>query len=265
MFAHLTQEELSERLGITRDQLASIETARRPLELWVGWKLCQILNASQLYLAFGEQPERPFLQVDPQIVASIRPTTEFREACAGEISGCLHEYQALSKSSGAIGSPPAHEGHDLQVSKVLANILAMATASVRSDALHLLLESGVKPRPDDLSLLLTLLGTTLNSDAMKQESLWAELRVRLEKATSTFGSKSELARRFNVTPASVSEWLSGQSAPTAETTLRLLKWVCGEEANQQKQSPGRASTQPERKTQVRKSTHENQTQARKKK
>src|ERR1039458_10150922 len=99
---------------------------------------------------------------------------------------------------------------------------------------------------------------------MKQrESHWKGLRVRLSRAVSAYGAKSALAREFNVTPASVSEWLSGERAPTAETTLRLLHWVNAYEA-QQKKGPGRASTRPERKTQVCKSSHEKQTQVSKK-
>jgi transcriptional regulator with XRE-family HTH domain len=64
---------------------------------------------------------------------------------------------------------------------------------------------------------------------MKQESHWESLRARLSLILSRYGAKSALAREFQVTPASVSEWLSGQSAPTAETTLRLLEWVQAEE------------------------------------
>jgi transcriptional regulator with XRE-family HTH domain len=97
----------------------------------------------------------------------------------------------------------------------------------------------------------------------ERESHWKCLRVRLTRAVSAYGAKSALAREFNVTPASVSEWLSGESSPTAETTLRLLHWVEDYEA-QQKESPGRAVTRPERKTQVSKSQYEKQTQVRKK-
>ena len=99
---------------------------------------------------------------------------------------------------------------------------------------------------------------------MKQrESHWKGLRVRISRAVSAYGAKSALAREFNVTPASVSEWLSGESSPTAETTLRLLSWVSAYEAQQPK-SPGRAQTRPEPKTQVGESSYEKQTQARKK-
>jgi transcriptional regulator with XRE-family HTH domain len=98
----------------------------------------------------------------------------------------------------------------------------------------------------------------------ERESHWKGLRARLSRAVSAYGAKSSLAREFNVTPASVSEWLSGESSPTAETTLRLLHWVEQYEA-QPKESSGGALTPPEPKTQVRKSGYDKQTQVRKKK
>ena len=92
----------------------------------------------------------------------------------------------------------------------------------------------------------------------ERESPWKGLRDRLSCAMSAYGAKSALAREFNVTPASVSEWLSGESSPTAETTLRLLHWVEDYEAKL-KESSGGAQTPPELKTQVRKSSYEKQT------
>ena len=92
---------------------------------------------------------------------------------------------------------------------------------------------------------------------LREQSEWDKLRRRLVKATSAFGAKSALAREFGVTPASVSEWLSGKSAPTAEATLHLLKWV--EKAEGKQKSPGSALTPPERKTRKRKSGCEKQT------
>jgi transposase-like protein len=90
---------------------------------------------------------------------------------------------------------------------------------------------------------------------MTQPSLWNQLRIRLLAATSAHGAKSALAREFSVTPASVSEWLSGASAPTAETALQLLKWV--ERAECKQGSPGSAQTPPERATRTRKSRNDN--------
>src|ERR1044072_5689957 len=70
--------------------------------------------------------------------------------------------------------------------------------------------------------------------------LWPDLRCRVQRASAAFGVKAELARKLNVTPQAVNQWLSGVSAPDAENTLQLLKWVTAEEAQKQR-SPGSAS------------------------
>jgi transcriptional regulator with XRE-family HTH domain len=92
---------------------------------------------------------------------------------------------------------------------------------------------------------------------------WKSLVKRIAALTSPPGAKVRLAQQFDTTRQAVNKWLSGKGAPNAELTLRLLDWVQAEEAKQ-KRSSGRASTRPERKTQVRKSHHEKQTQVRKK-
>jgi len=87
----------------------------------------------------------------------------------------------------------------------------------------------------------------------EQLSHWNSLRLRLRAATQQYGAKAELARQFNITPQAVAEWLSGASAPTADTTLRLLEWVTTAEADQQKKRAGSARTQPALKTRDQKS------------
>lgn len=86
---------------------------------------------------------------------------------------------------------------------------------------------------------------------------WESLRIRLVKATAALGAKAALAREFNVSKAAVSQWLSGGSAPTADTTLRLLGWVTVEEVSQ-KENPDRALTRPGRKTQTSESNTTNE-------
>ncbi len=71
---------------------------------------------------------------------------------------------------------------------------------------------------------------------------WDELRSWLAEETSTPGAKGTLAAYCEVTSAAVSQWLSGVTKPTAETTLKLLKWVTRPERDQQTKGPARAST-----------------------
>jgi len=80
----------------------------------------------------------------------------------------------------------------------------------------------------------------------------ASLLARASRITSARGKKSELARFLGEPRQRVNDWLSGARAPGGEVTLQMLEWVQAEEDNQ-KTSPGRASTRPERKTQFRSS------------
>jgi transcriptional regulator with XRE-family HTH domain len=70
------------------------------------------------------------------------------------------------------------------------------------------------------------------------------------------GSQARLARDLCVTRQAVSNWLSGNAAPSAEAALRLLQWVGAEEVN--KKRSGSASPPPEQKTQSKASNEKNQ-------
>lgn len=96
----------------------------------------------------------------------------------------------------------------------------------------------------------------------EQRLFWNELRARLAAATDQYGARAALARQFGVTPQAVAEWLSGASAPTAETTLRLLEWVTAEEAkSKEKKRAGSGSTRPALKTRSRKSNRHEKTKS----
>lgn len=77
----------------------------------------------------------------------------------------------------------------------------------------------------------------------KQHQLWNDLRLRLSALMNRYGARARLAREMSVTPQAVSKWLSGASAPTAETTLRLREWVIAAEAKQKKRA-GSGTTRP---------------------
>lgn len=61
-------------------------------------------------------------------------------------------------------------------------------------------------------------------------SRWPNLRERTKALTAEHGAKARLADAFGVSRQVLNGWLSGASAPDAETTLRLLAWVTAEEA-----------------------------------
>jgi len=99
-----------------------------------------------------------------------------------------------------------------------------------------------------------------------QRSRWDKLRKQLQSATKLPGARSALAREFQVSAATVSQWLSDDARqriyPTAENTLRLLEWVTAKKAqSKQNKRAGSGSTQPALKTRKRKSTRNEKTKS----
>jgi transcriptional regulator with XRE-family HTH domain len=107
-----------------------------------------------------------------------------------------------------------------------------------------------------------LTDVTVTDNVSPVKSTMLNLLERLNKATSQRGMKSKLAKLMGVPLSNVSQWLSGAREPGGETTLRLLNWVRVAEGKQE--SPGGVEAPPEPKTQLQRSKHENQSQARKK-
>ncbi len=57
--AGVTQEKIGLHIGLSRDQVASVEAARVPLRFWAGWKFCTELDINAEWLARGDEPFRP--------------------------------------------------------------------------------------------------------------------------------------------------------------------------------------------------------------
>ncbi len=57
--AGVTQDKIGLHVGLSRDQVASIEAARVPLRFWHGWRFCVELDVNAEWLAQGEEPMRP--------------------------------------------------------------------------------------------------------------------------------------------------------------------------------------------------------------
>jgi transcriptional regulator with XRE-family HTH domain len=119
--------------------------------------------------------------------------------------------------------------------------------------------------PEIKMLDLTHYQPLVDLQVSRKTDSWTGLRQRILAATRNRGDSANLARKFRVSPQAVAKWLSGASAPTAETTLRLLEWVTAEEAKQKKGAGSVSEARPARKTQTRKSKHEKPSSERKKK
>jgi transcriptional regulator with XRE-family HTH domain len=83
---------------------------------------------------------------------------------------------------------------------------------------------------------------------------WPKLRERVASLTDVWGARSQLAAFLGKSKQVVNGWLSGATAPDADTTLRLLEWVTAEEAKLK--SPGSVSAPPERVAPKAKKPHE---------
>ena len=80
---------------------------------------------------------------------------------------------------------------------------------------------------------------------------------RVKNATSSYGSKAQLASAIGVPRQRINDWLSGCRAPGGEYTLKLLEWVTEAEAKQQKAPGDVISIAKGEKTRKRKSSNEN--------
>lgn len=73
---HLSQVSLAHAIGLTRDQLANIESGRTILRTDVAARYCEFLGVSQRWLATGEGPEFPFLHLPRELPMSTQFTPD---------------------------------------------------------------------------------------------------------------------------------------------------------------------------------------------
>jgi len=67
--AGVTQERIGLHMGLTRNQIANIESKRVPLRFWPGWKFCAELDINASWLARGVGPLRPCIDYFKQFSA----------------------------------------------------------------------------------------------------------------------------------------------------------------------------------------------------
>jgi transcriptional regulator with XRE-family HTH domain len=275
-----SQSDFSKAVGITRNQLAGIEYAGNPLRYWLADRICQKFNVCQQWLATGKAPRAGYVDLPEEMGMEIGLRELFSAAYARvvghPVARSIQETEIFQRSQKTLidagRQPDDLFEHYLQSlvqamfrrvppqlqERYFRQLMATSSAFFRRNVPQVEMPGAA----DAENKGCTSLSNALKSPQVKdRESRWYSLRSRLGALLSWHGSKSALAREFNVTPASVSEWLSGDSSPEAETTLRLLEWVQAGEAKQKR--PGRAQTRPELKAQARKSHNENQTRDRK--
>ncbi len=230
-FSRTSQRLVSEQMGLSRDQLNRIERGEVAVRFFPAWNFCRFTGINALWLAFGET-EGKF---------------GFTEVANSEVPDDALFLDVMRARGDAYREYRAHQHYTMfEVGSVFSY-----QALVNRPKLNL---------ADSISKLYLL-----RSMPLADTGTWEELRTLLKRSTQTPGSKASLAREFGVTTQAVSQWLSGASAPTADTALRLRKRLqtghfpsvepgLSSGIEQKKKGTGSATTRPVPKTRKSKST-----------
>ena len=252
-------------LGITLDQLASIEYGRTPLRYDIAWKIRALLGISLEWLSVGEfYPDSLFQDDLPSPVASgLRDN-----ALLSEVSDKIHG--PVGNQDFAENRVPKYKIDDtelnhrafifsalrLQIEDWIPRIPRGYTADfadkiiqvgnqylaelpkdpselieVRADALMWeKLRSAIaqKLAPVEKEAKTELTKKETYSSIADVKELWPSLKQRLQLAAAKAGKKSELAKFLGVDLTRVSQWLTEKKfarEPGAEYTLQMLHWV----------------------------------------
>jgi len=276
-----SQSAFAERLGITTNQVASIEYQRTPLRYDIAWRLWDKFGVSLTWLHRGlGLPNNADCDFFPLPEASGMSQSSLLSA-VGDI---IWEESGLQSLTGDKGTRSTVDG-DLRKRVVALSDLQYHAeqwfealpADYVTDLRDSLIQYGgdyveSHPLDDEQSV-----------KARKQAIIWEKLREsnatkrlaaidvqknplttinesvnfgsviptlsklleRLNAAVSERGKRSELAAFLNVPLAGVSQWLSGKREPGGERTLQLLAWVQAEEAKTKENRGGADNTTTE--------------------
>ncbi len=239
----ITRNALGKALGISTSYLSLIESgARNSMSPSMLGKLAIYFRVSPEWLETG---------ADVDLIASL--THEYSQAI--DESGLRDEAAQTAFQVGAIldGFPTLSRQTRASLSKEIGRLIdgfcqtcAERDGKIRDIGLKL---ARAKIDPNFQSIV----ENSIKSDTLhSMSSLLENLLARVKKLTCAHGEKTELARVLKVSPQAVHAYLNGASAPSAEVTLQLQKWVEMRES-EQKEGPAvvRATTEP--KTRIRKS------------
>lgn len=250
----LSQGFLAPLMGLSRDQLNSVERGRVALRFDGGLTLCGELDLNPLWLAFGEPPPAGFLFLD---TTHVLDDDLFRDAMIGLRPG----YLQLRNKSGAGGESitSGQAATSFQLSKWLPAISPKEAAAFWRE-MNRTAREFIRRNRRNIKGRLTSTPRTATVDAMTpySVSLWPDLRERIKRVAEKRGLRSELAKACGVSRQVVSAWLSDAGTPNANAALFMRKWIEEKEATPQpKKRAGSASTRPAR-TRKSKSTTTNE-------
>jgi DNA-binding XRE family transcriptional regulator len=127
-YERVNQAQFAQNVGLTRNQLANIESGRVSLKFWTGWRICEKLDINQLWLSTGIGFNRPNFDINlSPFSQSLTEQTLFSEACEGVLS---EELRVRQKAMEAIRDFPRTVD---KVAQVYEDIIKSIIAWVQSD------------------------------------------------------------------------------------------------------------------------------------
>jgi transcriptional regulator with XRE-family HTH domain len=256
------QSEFAAQLGITLNQLASIEYERTPLRYDVAWQMKTLFKVALEWLSVGELgPADSFQDNLPPPESTGLPDSALLSDVSDKINGAVPTFNFAAKPPKKISLDREDQKHraviaymlreqiDVWISKVPKGYTAdycdklFALTKKYLDALPKETDEVISARMD--ALMWDEMRRDLHSRLSKEISLQKDgltnvalsgnnqdvkaklpgLLKRLNEATCERGAKAALAKFMGVKLPTVSRWLSGTKEPGGENTLRLLHWV----------------------------------------
>ena len=258
-----SQSAFAGQLGITKDQLASVEYGRTPLRYDIAWRLRQTFGISLRWLEAGFSfPDAFELDGLPTPAATGLPVRAL-------LSEVVRKFQSTAAPAPKVIRPQAKEAPEL-VTEAMYRASSEALLKARIEEWIARLPDGRVPCfTEQISAVGEALVVSFPKEPVgvvqrrREEIMWQRMRVTnarkmldaaalqkkmltgaaisgtmpsvksqvdnlvvtLNRLTGKRGKKTELARFLGAPLASVSRWLSGDRVPGADTTLSMLTWV----------------------------------------
>lgn len=196
-----SQRFVAAQLGLSRDQIDRMERGSTAIRFFPAWSFCRLTDISPLWLAFGDaEAKYGFVECANSTVPS---NSEFAEV--------MRTY-----------------GKRYRVYRFLTHSSMFEVGKVFSDQPSMLAADFIKlgpPDPPQFEVPRKLLGKDAIKYSLRPKMTWPELRAVLRSETETPAAKAALAAFLGVTLAAISQWRTGDTAPTADKVLRILDWL----------------------------------------
>jgi transcriptional regulator with XRE-family HTH domain len=245
-------------VGITKNQLASIEYGRTPLSYAAAYWLIKRLELNPHWLATGRGMRDDYFKNDelPRPEA-VKTRVLFTEMMAGDLGKLARELSEIEtrrmKHTVLVDAITAPDGKEFDWIEALHEVVLRVTDSKQfrsqkdrqrlAQKLYLAVDRASNEFYRNQVKAVHQANTAAQSWSVEKEDGKAltdtsdsslmgavkpqlpRLLERLKKATGEYGKAAALAKFLGVSKESVSRWLSGKMEPGGEVTLKLLKWV----------------------------------------